>query len=239
MTIHLRQSARVRRFIGLQRPLYLLLILQFHARVWELQPVVSVLQTVRNISRIAIVQLTFWKRLVIVYKTTTSITARLFAAQDMMATLPLLANRLESSMVIPVPNVVNNTLRNGHPFQMLLSLVATTNTSRLVSVGLLFQMVAYSFIVVEMAHLLQETIHQIWILVPKGGSTSKESYTTSLLKIPAIYTVAVILIINGVTGAMARMSLVFVRMVLVVLILPRLLRVQVAATVLLSGLARL
>mmetsp|Transcript_8683 Transcript_8683/g.14764 ORF Transcript_8683/g.14764 Transcript_8683/m.14764 type:complete len:99 (-) Transcript_8683:1857-2153(-) len=66
-----------------------------------------------------------------------------------------------------------------------------------------------------------------------------EGYTTSLLKIPAICTVAVILIINGVTGAMARVSLVFVRMVLVVLILPRFLRVQVAATVLLSGLARL
>jgi len=119
--------------------------------LWKLQPVNSVLQTVRNISRIAIVQLTFWKRLVIVYKTTTSITARLFAVQEMMAIIPLLANRLESSMVIPVPNVANNTLRNGHPFQMLLSLVATTNTSRLVSVGLLFQMVAYSFIVVEMA----------------------------------------------------------------------------------------
>jgi len=65
-----------------------------------------------------------------------------------------------------------------------------------------------------------------------------ESYTTSLLKIPAIYTVAVIRIINGMMGAMARVSLVFVRMVLVVLILPRLLRVQVASTVLLSGLAR-
>eukprot|EP00984_Skeletonema_dohrnii_P016319 scaffold7210_cov101-Skeletonema_dohrnii-CCMP3373.AAC.6 len=112
-----------------------LVILKFRARVWELQPMISVLQTVRNISQIAIVQLTFWKRLVIVYKTTTLITARLFAVQEMMAIIPLLANRLESSMVIPVPNVANNTLRNEHLFQMLLSLVATTKTSRLAIAG--------------------------------------------------------------------------------------------------------